>query len=80
VENTVQLEQGDSIFLVTDGIVEARSAGDEPFGLDRSVGAIARRHTRGVEEMARSLIDGVTDFAEGEVQHDDMTLLAIQWR
>ncbi|MEU0009048.1 PP2C family protein-serine/threonine phosphatase [Streptomyces sp. NPDC006314] len=75
-----QLEPGDRLVLYTDGITEARGAGDEEFGLDRFTDFLIRHHADGmpVPETLRRLIHAVLDYHDGHLQ-DDATVLFCEW-
>lgn len=74
------LQPGDRIVLYTDGITEARRAGDREFGLDRFTDFLIRHHADGlpVPETLRRLIQAVLDYHNGELQ-DDATVLMCEW-
>ncbi|MFF4872000.1 PP2C family protein-serine/threonine phosphatase [Streptomyces sp. NPDC000961] len=75
-----QLEPGDRIVLYTDGIIEARGADDQEFGLERFTDFLNRQHTEGlpVPETLRRLIHAVLDHHDGRLQ-DDATVLFCEW-
>ncbi|MCS0601333.1 serine/threonine-protein phosphatase [Streptomyces sp. LP11] len=75
-----QLEPGDRIVLYTDGIIEARGADDQEFGLDRFTDFLDRHHAEGlpVPETLRRLMHAVLDHHEGRLQ-DDATVLFCEW-
>lgn len=75
-----ELQPGDRLIFYTDGIVEARGADGEFFGVDRLVDA-AERHTAGglsTPETLRRLARAVIDHQEGAL-HDDATLVIVDW-
>lgn len=72
-DTEVVLGPGESLFLYTDGVTEARGDGDF-FGEERLVEALAR--TRGLDERVRGILDQVLEF-QGNVPRDDIALLAV---
>jgi sigma-B regulation protein RsbU (phosphoserine phosphatase) len=78
-EESVALDRGDSLFLFTDGIVEAEDESGEPFGMER-LEAMLRVH-RGDE------LDGLLGLAHDAVRShrgpreadDDATMLALRF-
>jgi serine phosphatase RsbU (regulator of sigma subunit) len=72
------LAQGDTLFLYTDGLTEARNRAGAEYGLQR-IHALAARHA-GLEParlISECLVD-LLSFREGMKQTDDLTLLAVQ--
>lgn len=73
----VHLDAGDTLFLYTDGLSEARHADDE-YGVDR-VMQLARQHARRhPSDLITACLDDLRVFTENSRQSDDLTLLAIQ--
>jgi serine phosphatase RsbU (regulator of sigma subunit) len=68
----VQLQPGDRLVLVTDGVVERRAGA---LDLAAQLPAIAALHPR---EVVRSLADGIL-AASGSALDDDATLLVLDW-
>ena len=76
----VRLERGDALLVLSDGVIEARSAGGDIFGVER-VGDLAVRALAGGEtiaETARRLIQSVLEH-RGVALEDDATLLLARW-
>ena len=74
------LEPGDHVLLYTDGIIEARSAGGDYFGMDRlvdfAVKAIADQLP--LPETARRLVHAILEHQDDRLQ-DDATVLIARW-
>ena len=75
------LEPGDQVLFFTDGVVEARSAEGEFFGVDRLVDMVARTSAAATPapETLRRLAHAILDHQEGELQ-DDATIVVVEWR
>jgi len=71
------LRAGDRVLFYTDGITERENARGEMYDLPRLCGVLARAHTQSSEDLLRSVIQDVDDFAAGEEPRDDQTLLLI---
>lgn len=78
-EHQVQLQPGDQILLYTDGIIEAKNDRGKMFSLDRlrQIFGQPRSHP---QSLVDELVQQVQKFSRRVPQHDDITLLAIQWR
>ena len=74
------LQPGDAVLLYTDGVVEARTADGEEFGLDRLRDFLEREAAspHPAEELLRRLVRAVLDYQGGDLR-DDATLLLLQW-
>ena len=75
------LEPADQILFFTDGVIEARSAGGEFFGVDRLVDMISRTSASATPapETMRRLMHAILAHQEGELQ-DDATIVVVEWR
>ena len=76
VPGICELEPDDAVRLYTDGVVEARTADGELFGLDRLADLLEREAASGqpAEELLRRLVCAVLDHQAGGLR-DDATLL-----
>lgn len=75
-----RLERGDRLLLYTDGVIEARDADGEFFGIDRLVDLVSREAAAGrtAAETMRRLNLGILAHQEGLLQ-DDATTLMVEW-
>jgi len=73
----LQLEIGDTLFLYTDGLTEARSADDE-YGVDRVMRLVHQQAARPPAELISACLDDLRAFVDGRPRLDDLTLLAIR--
>ncbi len=74
------LEPGDRLLLFSDGVVEARSADGDFFGLDRLVDLVTRHESgrQPAPETLRRLINAVLEHQQDMLQ-DDATVLLLEW-
>ena len=79
VEETMDLSAGDTLFLYTDGLTEARNPGREAFGRSRLKEALESVRGKNPDEMVSALGDAVRTFAGNAPQSDDLTMLAVRF-
>ncbi len=79
-ENDVfTLEKGDTIFVYTDGLVEASNASDERFGMERMMDALDGESSDDPEVILERMKATVEDFVKGAPQFDDLTMMAMTY-
>ncbi len=82
VAQTVWLKPWDTLFLYTDGLIEAENKDLDLFGEERML-EVARRMPRGkqlnLNELVGEMKNSVDAYADGTLQSDDLTMLAIQY-
>jgi sigma-B regulation protein RsbU (phosphoserine phosphatase) len=76
----LQTEVGDTLFLYTDGLSEARSTheGDDEYGVDRVTRLVRQQATRSPAELISSCLEDLRSFVKDTPPHDDLTLLALR--
>lgn len=80
VEQQDMLHEGDKLILYTDGVSEARNPENEQFGEDRILEIVRAHRTEPATAILKALRAGVTDFANGAEQRDDLTLLVLDYQ
>lgn len=78
-EDEIQLENGDALFLYTDGITEAWDASEEEFGEHRLDEQLGNDRDLAMGGLVDVVVNAVEEFAHGMEQFDDMTCLALRW-
>jgi phosphoserine phosphatase RsbU/P len=73
----IQLEIGDSLFLYTDGLSEARK-GDDEYGVDRITQLIRQQSGKHPTELIAACLKDVSAFADPNLSSDDLSMLAIR--
>ena len=77
--HTARLAPGDTLFLFSDGVVEARREGsDELFGFERLEASLARHASRGVEGLRDGILADVARFTANAPREDDQTILVLR--
>ncbi|GAA2284547.1 hypothetical protein GCM10010415_63050 [Streptomyces atrovirens] len=69
---------GDTLFIYTDGVTEARSADGEFFGEEQMVGQLGEAAVRG-EELLDHMDGALSEFVGRAEQSDDITMMAVHW-
>jgi sigma-B regulation protein RsbU (phosphoserine phosphatase) len=77
-EKPITLGSGDSLFLFTDGIHEARNISEEEYGMKRLSDLIPPMAARASKDMANLIVEDVLRFAGEAEQYDDMTLTVMK--
>ncbi len=74
--NVFQLDPGDTLILLTDGILEQTNDAGEEFGTTRVAELIHRARRRGeMDSVGKILVEEALAFKEGQPQLDDMSVL-----
>ena len=76
----VPLTTGDRVLLYTDGLVEAPNEHAELFGEARLRNTLDEAAAEPLPELKRAVLEAVRKHANGDLSHDDVTLLAIEAR
>ena len=74
----ISLKPGDTLFLYTDGVTEARNRNEEMYGERRLLEAMQRAPNEKVTDMIHYISAEVTRHADNAPQSDDITMLAIK--
>jgi serine phosphatase RsbU (regulator of sigma subunit) len=75
---TVQLHPGDAFLFFTDGLIEARNAQEEEFGIEQLQEICAQNHTAAAEALVARISAAVDRFVGGTPQYDDMALAVLK--
>ena len=73
-----KLEQGDMIFVYTDGAPEAMNADEELYGTDRLLEALNRNKDAGPEDLLHAVRKEIDAFVGDAPQFDDLTMLGFR--
>ena len=81
-EETVALQPGDFVIVFSDGVTEALNTAGEEYMDDRLLASIDRHRKGGLEsaqQFLENLLADVRAFCDGEMPHDDITLLLVRY-
>ncbi len=74
---SIPLLKGDSLYLITDGILEASNQHEEHFGMERLKELIVRAGPASAEAQSASIIASIKDFTVSKELKDDATLVVV---
>lgn len=75
---SVSLAPGDLIMMLTDGITEASTPAEEPFGTERAIACVSACREHPACHVAESICRAAREFAGDEPQFDDMTTVVLK--
>ena len=79
-EQSAKMEEGETLFLYTDGLTEAENSAHEQFGLERIQEQLASGSEVAATPRERivAMQQAVANFVRGAEQSDDLTMFAVQ--
>lgn len=77
-EGHVRLQEGESVLLLTDGVLKAESPNGELFGVERLEKCLRERPGCDAEAIVATIRDAVLDFTGGEALADESAILALR--
>jgi phosphoserine phosphatase RsbU/P len=77
-ERELELGPSDILVLYSDGLVEARDASNEDFGLKRLAGIVQDHSQDDVQSIVKAINAAVTDFVGGVPMQDDRTMIVLK--
>ncbi len=69
---------GDLLFLFTDGVTEAFSAEQVPFGIERALNVVGEHRHERPDQIVQAVFRAVADFSGNQTQLDDITAVIIK--
>jgi sigma-B regulation protein RsbU (phosphoserine phosphatase) len=72
----VQLQPGDCLVLMTDGVLEAANRDEEEFGYQRLIDVVRAKRDSGVHGIRTAILETVSAFCEGKFD-DDASLIVV---
>jgi HAMP domain-containing protein len=73
------LEPGDVVVWLSDGLIEAGNDADEPFGYEKILEALVGMEGLGAAEVRNRLLDAVARYTGGQPPSDDRTLVVMRY-
>lgn len=78
LQDSVILGKNDRLLMYTDGLLETSSSDGEPFGMQRLLNILDEYGDIPLEELRDITIGRLYEYAGGNLDHDDVTLLYIE--
>ena len=78
-EETVQLEDGDTLVVFSDGVTEALNEAGDEFGEERLLGCIDEHLGCATDVLLDRILATVRNFAASAIQNDDVTALVLRY-
>ena len=76
--NRWKLRSGDTVFVCTDGVIEAMDDNDIEFGYDRLLNALNKHKEKSLSGILTAVKKEVEEYTGGKGRSDDITMLAIR--
>jgi len=80
IEETVQLQRGDRLFMYTDGITEAANKDGKLWGQKAFIESANKNIDRPLKELSAAVKRDLDEFAAGAEQSDDITMLVLIYK
>jgi len=77
-EQIVTVPPGGLIMLYTDGVIDARHANGESFGMQRLLDVVKQANTGSAQDQCDQLWNILCDFQSKDAQEDDVTIVAVK--
>lgn len=74
----LQVGEGDSIILFTDGFTETFNSEEEMFGKERMVESLYEFKNNNSNDIVRKIVDKVNDFRGHKINEDDICILVLK--
>ncbi len=77
---SLQLEPDDTLVLFSDGVTEAMDPEEELYGVSRLRAVLQGKTELPLDEIQKTVLESVENFARGARQADDLTILVVRYR
>ena len=77
-QDQLQLEQGDTLVMFTDGVTEATDAEFKEFGTERLDSILRQNADASCQQIVEAVRAGIKDFVGEAEQSDDITMLVVK--
>jgi sigma-B regulation protein RsbU (phosphoserine phosphatase) len=73
-----KLDSGNTLFLYTDGLVEARNVSGQEYGKEQLLDIVGANNASPPEKLVSACIESLSTFRSGAPRTDDLTIMAIR--
>jgi sigma-B regulation protein RsbU (phosphoserine phosphatase) len=77
-QDEIMLNEGDIIYLYTDGVTEAANSTGDLFTTNRLIDIVNRKRSGDLKELVDNVMDEIHRFTQGVEQSDDITMLVLK--
>ncbi len=77
---TLQLQPNDTLVLYSDGVTEAMDPDEQLYGTGRLRAVLMGKNEMPLDEIQKTVLESVENFARGARQADDLTILLVRFR
>jgi sigma-B regulation protein RsbU (phosphoserine phosphatase) len=77
-EAELHFEKGDTLFLISDGIIDAMNPEGDMYDSDRLAHSIQSSIYGDISECVRNLYQAVSEFIRNAEAHDDITIIGLR--
>jgi sigma-B regulation protein RsbU (phosphoserine phosphatase) len=78
--STLKLEPNDTLVLYSDGVTEAMDPDEQLYGVGRLRAVLQGKNEMGLDDIQKTVLESVENFARGARQADDLTMLLVRFR
>ena len=78
--SALQLEPDDTLVLFSDGVTEAMDPEEDLYGVGRLRATLQGKTQLPLDEIQKTVLESVENFARGARQADDLTILVVRFR
>jgi sigma-B regulation protein RsbU (phosphoserine phosphatase) len=75
-DSVLQLQSGDCLVMMTDGVLEAANEDEEEFGYQRLIDVVKAKRSSGVHGIRTAILEEVSAFCQGQFD-DDASLIVV---
>jgi sigma-B regulation protein RsbU (phosphoserine phosphatase) len=76
----LRLEPNDTLVLFSDGVTEAMDPEEQLYGVGRLRAVLVGKNEMALDEIQKTVLESVENFARGARQADDLTILLVRFR